>query len=79
MLPPPAGVLDGLIPVEEEGGPVGNETVEKGLERQLGSCVMKLHCSFYQLKGFCAGATEIVQGGLGIRHIRKQVSGCRLF
>lgn len=40
----------------------------------LGGCAISLQSSYYRFGGFCRGAMDIIQGGLGIKHIRKQVS-----
>lgn len=71
VLPMPS-VPDGLIPVEEEqmAEPV---SPLPDPESQLGGCAIKSSSSFHHFKGFCAGAIEVIQGGLGIKHIKKQV------
>lgn len=68
VLPPP-----GLMMVEEKQAcePMGPLL---DLEEKLGGCAINLNSSYYQFKGFCAGAVEIIQGGLGIKRIKKQVS-----
>lgn len=70
FLPPSSlSVYDGLIPVEEESvSPVVLPV------SPLGGCAITLSSSFSQYKGFCRGAMEAIQGGVGIRHIKKQVS-----
>lgn len=35
-------------------------------------CDITLDSSFYRFKGFCKGSMEIIQGGLGVRRIKKQ-------
>lgn len=58
-------VPDGLIPVEDEiieSAPVPADSS------------IALNSSFYHFRGFCQGSMEIMQGGLGIRRIKKQVS-----
>lgn len=72
VLPSPALIPDGLMPVDEK------EACEPGLvpssvEAQLGGCELGLGSSYYQFKD-CAGAIEILQGGLGVKYVRKQVS-----
>jgi hypothetical protein len=37
-------------------------------------CTITLDSSFYQLKGFCDGAKDIIRGGLGVKKVRKTVS-----
>lgn len=69
---PTLNVPDGLIPVEVAGP--APESSPPDLEAQLGGCSMDLHSSFNHFKSFCEGAMEIRRGGLGIRHIKKQVS-----
>lgn len=70
--PAPGMIPDGLMLAEENGTqPVWPVAT---LEMQLGGCAMSLHSSYYQFGGFCKGAMEIVQGGLGIKYIKKQVS-----
>ncbi|KAJ4416755.1 hypothetical protein N0V82_006566 [Gnomoniopsis sp. IMI 355080] len=68
--PAPGMIPDGLILVEE----IANQPVcpVATLEMQLGGCAMSLHSSYYQFGGFCTGAIEIIRGGLGIKHIKKQ-------
>lgn len=65
-------VPDGLIPVD-------GETTEHAPPVRLpppvpDECSIKLDSSFYQFKGFCQGSMEILQGGIGVRRIKKQVS-----
>lgn len=70
FLPPSSlSMYDGLIPVEEESvSPVVNPVPP------LGGCAITLSSSFSQYKGFCQGAMEAIHGGVGVRHIKKQVS-----
>ncbi|CAN8102200.1 unnamed protein product [Discula destructiva] len=70
-LPSPGLITDGLIPVEADQvhQPV-SPVVD--MQAQLSDCALNLSSSYYRFKGFCAGAMEIVQGGLGIKHIKKQ-------
>lgn len=72
MLPAPGIIPDGLMLAEEDT----TQPVWPFLaaEMQLGGCAISLHSSYYQFGGFCKGAMEIIQGGLGIKHIKKQVS-----
>lgn len=72
VLPAPGMIPDGLMPVEEDTAQPVWSFVDPGM--QLGGCAISLNSSYYQFKGFCAGAVEIIQGGLGIKHIKKQVS-----
>lgn len=69
---PALGIPDGLMPVEEERLPEPAMSLPDA-ETQLGGCVINLNSSYDQYKGFCPGAVEIIQGGLGIKHIKKQV------
>lgn len=69
---PTISIPDGLIPVEEDAVASASPLLDP--EAQLGGCSINLDSSFYQFKGFCEGAMEITRGGLGIRHIKKQVS-----
>ncbi|KAF3767705.1 hypothetical protein M406DRAFT_69825 [Cryphonectria parasitica EP155] len=67
---PTLGVPDGLIPVDEE-------TVEQRMpsptpETQFGGCAINLNSSYYQFRGFCSGAMEVIQGGIGVKHIKRQ-------
>lgn len=67
-------VPDGLIPVDDEitepCPPVPNRPPPPIPE----DCNIALDSSFYHFKGFCKGSMEIIQGGLGVRRIKKQVS-----
>ncbi|KAK8028913.1 hypothetical protein PG991_005969 [Apiospora marii] len=58
----------GIIPVEteahEEIGPMPSRKPD---------CNIGPHSSFYQLKGFCKGAEEVVSGGLGFKKIKRPV------
>ncbi|KAL2272609.1 hypothetical protein FJTKL_06278 [Diaporthe vaccinii] len=63
-------VPDGLIPVDDE-------TTEYAPPLRPPppipeDCSITLNSSFYHFKGFCQGSMEIVQGGLGVRRIKKQ-------
>lgn len=65
-------VPDGLIPVDDE-------TTEHAAPVRPPppipeDCSIKLDSSFYHFKGFCQGSMEILQGGIGVRRIKKQVS-----
>lgn len=73
ILPMPS-VPDGLIPVEVEVEVSEPVSPLPEPEAQLGGCGIHLDSSYYQFKGFCNGAMEITQGGLGVKHIKKQVS-----
>lgn len=74
LLPASVTIPDGLMLVEEDA----NQPVLPAatLEMQLGGCGIRFNSSYYQLGGFCKGAMEIMQGGLGIKRIKKQVSTC---
>lgn len=72
VLPLPALVPDGLMPVEEKEA-CEPGLVPLGVEALLGGCELGLGSSYYQFKD-CAGAMEIMQGGLGVKYIKKQVS-----
>ncbi|KAK2613759.1 hypothetical protein N8I77_000649 [Diaporthe amygdali] len=56
-------VPDGLIPVEDE--------IIESTPVPADSSIV-LNSSFYHFRGFCQGSMEIIQGGLGIRRIKKQ-------
>lgn len=60
---------DGLIPVEPDK-PL--PTVPE-LPNRPQDCTITLNSSFYQLKGFCEGAKEVVRGGIGVKKTKKQV------
>lgn len=66
------GVPDGLMPVVVESGA---EPPAPPLDpaAQLGGCEITMDSSYYQFKGFCVGGMEVLQGGLGVKHIKKQV------
>ncbi|KAI1853256.1 hypothetical protein JX266_001962 [Neoarthrinium moseri] len=66
----PQGFEDsGLIPVE-------SETPENlPMPSRQPDCSIGPHSSFYQLKGFCKGAQEVMGGDLGFKKIRKPVGG----
>lgn len=69
-------VPDGLIPVDDE-------TAEHAPPLRPPppvpeDCSITLNSSFYHFKGFCQGSMEIIQGGLGVRRIKKQVSSLHL-
>lgn len=38
------------------------------------NCAITVDSSFYQLKGFCDGAKDIIRGGVGVKKVRKGVS-----
>lgn len=69
---PALGVPDGLIPVEAETEEPVSPPPETATT--FGGCVINLNSSYYQLGGFCSSAMEVIQGGLGFKHIKKQVS-----
>lgn len=74
MLPAPSLVPDGLMLAEEEEDAAQPALPDADLETQLGGCTIALNSSYYQLRGFCTGAVEVIQGGLGIKRVKKQVS-----
>jgi hypothetical protein len=57
----------GLIPVEAEN------REEPSMPAREPDCSIGPHSSFYQLKGFCKGAEEIMRGELGCKKIRRPV------
>ncbi|KAH8889660.1 hypothetical protein GQ53DRAFT_747871 [Thozetella sp. PMI_491] len=62
---PTLEIHDGLIPVEtatEPSQPVSPREVD---------CTMTLNSSFHQFKGFCAGAKDVILGGIGVKKIKK--------
>lgn len=63
------GVPDGLMPVVVDEP----ATPPLDLVAQLGGCEITMDSSYYQFKGFCVGGMEVLQGGLGVKHIKKQV------
>lgn len=72
MVLPAPEIADGLMLAEEDAAqdlwPSWTPTM------QLGGCAISLQSSHYRFGGFCRGAMDIIQGGLGIKHIKKQVS-----
>lgn len=65
-------VPDGLIPVDDEAteqAPPHRPPPPVPEDRSI-----TLNSSFYHFKGFCQGSMEIIQGGLGVRRMKKQVS-----
>lgn len=68
----PEMIPDGLMLAEEDAA---NSMWPSGSpEEQLGGCAISLQSSYYRFGGFCKGAMDVIQGGLGIKHIKKQVS-----
>lgn len=67
-------VPDGLIPVEDETTGHGSPAPVRTPPPIPEDCNITLDSSFYRFKGFCRGSMEIIQGGLGVRRIKKQVS-----
>lgn len=65
-------VPDGLIPVDDET--TGYAPPLRPPPPIPDECSITLNSSFYHFKGFCQGSMEIIQGGLGVRRIKKQVS-----
>jgi len=66
---------DGLIPVETEGP--NSKPALPGIARRDTS--VTLASSFYQLKGFCEGAKEVLRGELGVKKVKKpSFSGSQL-
>ena len=70
--PTPIQIDDGLIPVvdspERAAAPHQIEPMVQA------DCTIGLNSSFFQFKGFCEGAKEVVRGGLGVKKIKKAVS-----
>jgi hypothetical protein len=72
----------GLIPIEhtdEQPGlmPVIGSDPSTGhapIVRREPLCTITVDSSFYQLKGFCDGAKDIIRGGVGVKKVRKGVS-----
>lgn len=69
---PVQDVPDGLMPVD-------NEPTEQAPPLRPPPPIpedrsITLDSSFYHFKGFCQGSMEMIQGGLGFRRIKKQVS-----
>lgn len=65
-------VPDGLIPVDDES--TEHAPPVRPPPPIPDDCSIKLSSSFYHFKGFCQGSMEILQGGIGVRRIKKQVS-----
>lgn len=65
-------VPDGLIPVDSEITELAPPLRPPPPVPE--DCSITLSSSFYQFKGFCQGSMEMIQGGLGVRRIKKQVS-----
>lgn len=65
-------VPDGLIPVDYETTELAPPVRPPPPIPE--DCSITLDSSFYHFKGFCQGSMEIIQGGLGVRRIKKQVS-----
>lgn len=65
-------VPDGLIPVDDETTEFAPPVRPPPPIPE--DCSIMLNSSFYHFKGFCPGSMEIIQGGLGVRRIKKQVS-----
>lgn len=65
-------VPDGLIPVDSEITELAPPLRPPPPVPE--DCSISLDSSFYQFKGFCQGSMEMIQGGLGVRRIKKQVS-----
>lgn len=77
VVPAPEMIPDGLMLAEEDAA--YNTWPSESPEEQLGGCAISLQSSYYRFGGFCRGAMDVIQGGLGIKHIKKQVSRkCRL-
>lgn len=67
-------VPDGLIPVDDETIEPCPPVPSRPPPAIPEDCNIALDSSFYHFKGFCKGSMEIIQGGLGVRRIKKQVS-----
>lgn len=57
----------GLIPVDAEN------REEPSMPARQPDCSIGPHSSFYQMKGFCKGAEEIMRGELGFKQMRRPV------
>ncbi|KAH6660716.1 hypothetical protein BKA67DRAFT_63826 [Truncatella angustata] len=71
-LPPTPQPLEddpGIIPVESETPEVPQ------MPPRQSDCSIGPHSSFYQMKGFCKGAEEVMRGELGIKKIKRPVGG----
>ncbi|KAK3318409.1 hypothetical protein B0H66DRAFT_602999 [Apodospora peruviana] len=69
--PPPGPRLpdsEGLIAVETELSPQSSHNSEPPPD-----CTIDQTSSFYQYKGFCEGATEVLRGGSGVKRERRQL------
>ena len=75
VLHPAGDILDGLIPVAEE---TLQQEAETEIPIRKADVRITETSSFYQLKGLCEGAKEVMRGGLGVKRIKKQVSRYRL-
>ncbi|KAK3944901.1 hypothetical protein QBC46DRAFT_437685 [Diplogelasinospora grovesii] len=72
-------VEDGLIPVMDEttgqqqqaGGSGQGTSPQTPAPTRQPDCNIDLRSSFYQYKGFCEGAKEIIRGDLGVRKVKK--------
>lgn len=63
---------DGLIPVEPSPGTTsGGEEPVRPIRQP--NCQIRPDASFYQFKGFCAGAREVLSGGPGVKKVKKVV------
>lgn len=60
----------GLEPVP--GGPSSGQALPPMPTREP-DCSINIDSSFYQFKGFCDGAKDIIRGGAGVKKIRKPV------
>ncbi|PKS09106.1 hypothetical protein jhhlp_003720 [Lomentospora prolificans] len=66
-VPEPAPIIagdDGLIPVDSEQKPSAPTIPRRDTSITLNS-------SFYQLKGFCEGAKDVLRGELGVKKVKK--------
>lgn len=72
----------GLIPIEHTDEQPGlmpvigsdSSTGHAPIVMREPHCSITVDSSFYQLKGFCDGAKDIIRGGVGVKKVRKGVS-----
>jgi hypothetical protein len=67
----PVVLGDGSAPGPPNGGPSSPVVLREP------NCAITVDSSFYQLKGFCDGAKDIIRGGVGVKKIKKAVSSPR--
>ena len=67
---------EGLIPVS--GEVLSSRSGLSRMKTKESDCTINIDSSFYQFKGFCDGAKEVIRGGAGVKRIRKPVSALLL-